>query len=219
MSGRGKVASVGKCAPSKLPLREGSGTGEGRWRFWRLSAEEEASRQQSFSWEAAALGMAATAGGGAVIGTCWRKRMKREQAGLGHYGWVDRMLSGLAKPFGPDSEWWLQVSLNMFSQDGGGFPCTRRQLMGQLGLMDWSIDGPTQDRKRRNQPAGLGREKWFWGQKEREGKWGYEIWFFEFGFRLRDLNIFKLNLNWTQNRINPNQPFGNFSNLEIWNLI
>jgi hypothetical protein len=46
------------------------------------------SRQQSFDWEAAMLSVAAMIGDGAVIGTHWTKRTKREQAGLGHYGRV-----------------------------------------------------------------------------------------------------------------------------------
>jgi hypothetical protein len=57
----------------------------------------------------------------------------------------------------------------------------------------------------------------------RNGNWAVEnlfrIFFKAFGFKSKNSNKFKLNLNWSQTRIISNKLFEEFSNLETWNLI
>jgi hypothetical protein len=53
-------------------------------------------------------------------------------------------------------------------------------------------------------------------QKERGWNWAAEfVFFLNLDSSQADLNIFKPNLNWIQNRIKSNQLFGTFSNLGI----
>jgi hypothetical protein len=93
--------------------------------------------------------------------------------------------------------------------------CPGGPALGQKAVVTWASIGISKE-NRDGLSWPLGR---IYGLNRRACRNCFQIYFMDFYSNQRVLNIFKPNLNRTQNRIKLSKPFRNFSNLRILNLI